>query len=477
MKRIVLFALGLFSSGVAAGQDATATLDAAEKAMGTTHVASIQYSGNGSSYFVGQAPTPGAPWLHYALTTYVADVNYATSSMRQELDRIQDDGGTPFGGVHQVWFVSGKDAWNVNGPAPAGSYRDPSGVRTADQRNREIWLTPPGFIKAARANKATIQTRGANTIVTFTTPDRFTITGVLNANHLVEKTETVIDNPVTGDMTISMTFSDYRPFGDVTFPAKIVEIIGGSPALELAITGVKPNGAVAVGETPAVARNLQPSVIVKSDRVGDGVWYITGGSHNSLLVEFKDHLVVIEGPQDEDRSNAVIAEVHKLVPSKPIRYVVNTHNHFDHLGGVRTYAAEGATILAPMAGKAYYEKTLNLPHTIIPDRLAKSGKKAKVEGVNGKRVLTDGTQTIELHVMKFTHNVAMLVPYLPKEKMLVQADLTVAPAPNAPPPTAPNPVALEVYNNIEARKLDVAQIAGIHGRITTWKELLAMVGK
>src|SRR6266481_3690520 len=175
MKKIAACALVLLASRAVIGQSASATLDAAEKAMGTMNLSSIQYSGAGASYFVGQAPTPGGPWLRYTLSAYVADVNYATPSMRQELDRSQDDGATPFGGAHQVWIVSGKDAWNLgagNPPAAAPQYRDPSGLRTGDWRNLEIWLTPAGFLKAARANNATIKKQGAKTVVSFVTPDR-----------------------------------------------------------------------------------------------------------------------------------------------------------------------------------------------------------------------------------------------------------------------------------------------------------------
>jgi glyoxylase-like metal-dependent hydrolase (beta-lactamase superfamily II) len=475
VKNAALCATALLVSRIAVGQDAAATLDAAETAMGIKDLSSIQYSGTGSSYFVGQTPAPGGPWVHYTLSRYVADVNYATASMREALDRVQDDGGAPFGGAHQVWLVSGSDAWNDDPSTP--SPREPgSRVRSAELRGIEIWLTPPGFIKAAKANKASVKKKGANFVVTFTTADRHKVTGVLNAQHLVERVETAIDNPAVGDLPIGMTFENYQTFGGMKFPAKIIETIGAHPALELTVTSVKPDGAAPI-DAPASVRNVRADVVAKSEKVGDGVWYITGGTHHSLLVEFIDHLVVIEAPQEPERSTRVITEIHRLVPGKPIRYVVSTHNDLDHLGGVRTYAAEGASVIAPLADKSYFEKILNAPHTINPDPLTKAGKKVKVEGVESKRVLTDGTQTVELYVMAFSHNVAMLVPYLPKEKLIVQADLQVAPAPGAPAPAAPNPVSLELYNNLQAHKLDVAQIAGIHGRITSWNELLAMAAK
>ena len=90
---------------------------------------------------------------------------------------------------------------------------------------------------------------------------------------------------------------------------------------------------------------MPPPVRVTTEKLADGIWYLTGGSHHSVLVEFADHVALIEAPQNEERSTAVIAEVKKLTPTKPIRYLVNTHHHFDHSGGLRTYVAEGATIV------------------------------------------------------------------------------------------------------------------------------------
>ena len=97
---------------------------------------------------------------------------------------------------------------------------------------------------------------------------------------------------------------------------------------------------------------------VESSMLGQGLWLIAGGSHNSVLIEFRDYVAVIEAPLNEARSLAVIAEVNRLVPNKPIRYLVNTHHHWDHLGGIRTYVHEGATVVTHENNKPYYQEVL-----------------------------------------------------------------------------------------------------------------------
>src|SRR5947209_19956171 len=109
----------------------------------------------------------------------------------------------------------------------------------------------------------------------------------------------------------------------------------------------------------------------------------------------KDHLMLVESPLNEERAAAVLAEVKNLVSNKPIKYVVATHHHFDHTGGLRAVAADGVTVIAHDANKAFLEKALAAPATVSPDRLAKSGKKGTVEGIRDKRVLADGIRTVE----------------------------------------------------------------------------------
>jgi glyoxylase-like metal-dependent hydrolase (beta-lactamase superfamily II) len=151
------------------------------------------------------------------------------------------------------------------------------------------------------------------------------------------------------------------------------------------------------------------------------------------------------------------------VPNKPIRYLVNTHAHFDHSGGVRAFAAEGVTIITHEMNKPYFEKVFRNPHRINPDRLTLSGKSAVIEGVGDKRVLTDGARTVEVyHVRGNLHNDGLLMVYLPKEKVLIQAD-AFHPRPGAPPYPSPPPFTVNLFDNIQRLKLDVAQVLHIHG--------------
>ncbi len=252
-------------------------------------------------------------------------------------------------------------------------------------------------------------------------------------------------------MLTETVYADYKDFGGVQFPTKITQKAGGFPTLELAVSEVKPNAAV---DIPVPDNVRQAGVKVQTDKIADGVWYLTGGTHHSVLVEMADHLVLIDGPQDDARSAALIAEVKKTVPDKPIKFVVNTHHHFDHAGGLGAFVAEGATIITHDVNKAFLEQSLAAPRTVKPDKLAQSGKKATVEGMQEKRVLSDGTRTVELYLIQGNmHHDGIIMAYLPKEKILVEADVYIPAAPNAALPTQPNPNSVALYDNIERLKL------------------------
>jgi len=479
MKWILVFVGLALMPRPGIGQDSKAVLDGVAKAMGDPK--SLQYTGSGANFSFGQSVSPGAPWPRFNLKSYTRTINYDIPAMRDEMVRTQADpaarggGGIPLVGEQRLLqAVNGTDAWNQVGEAPPTA-----AIAAVGDRLHQLWITPHGVIKAAIKHNATVETQAIGgkkmTVISFAVPGQLKVKAFVNERNLVEKVESWSTNPVLGDMATETTYADYKDFGGVQFPTRITQSQGGFPTLDLTVNDVKPN---APAEIQAPDNLRQASVKVTSDKVADGVWYLTGGTHHSVLIEMGDHLVVIEGPQDDARGSAVIAEVKKLVPSKPIKYVVNTHHHFDHAGGLGAFVAEGATVVTHGTNKAFLEQSLAAPRTVQPDKLAQSGKKAAVEGIQDKRALSDGTRTVELYLIKGTpHGDGLIMAYLPKEKLLVEADVFTPAPPNATPPAQPNPAQVNLYDNIERLNLAVDQILPIHGRKVPLAELQKWIGK
>jgi len=316
-------------------------------------------------------------------------------------------------------------------------------------------------------------------VVSFTGSNKAAVHGYIDSQNMLEKVETKIDNNVLGDIPYEATFTDYKDFGGVKFPTHIVQKQGGFPVLDLTVTDVKPNAPANIGggQPPA-----PPPPAVTSEKLGDGMYLILGG-YAAIAADFKDYIVIVEGPQNDQRAEAIITEAKKLIPNKPIRYVVNTHQHFDHAGGLRAFVAEGATVITQQINKPYYEKIWANPHTIAPDKLSQNPKKPKFETVAEKKILTDGTHTIELyHLTDFGHNDGMLIVYLPKEKVLLEADgFNPPPQPATRPPAAISPYTASLAANIQRLNLDIQRIIPVHypadNRKVPVAELQTAVGK
>ena len=479
--KILLVSIGLaFAASFRpiVAQDKNAVLLAATQALGASEITAIRYSGRGEQFLFGQAPNSDASWPRVEVTSYSATVDYDLPYMRTELFRRQGEnpprGGGPqpiLGQQLQIQLVNGPYAWNLAGVNPVPV---PDAV---DTRQLQLWMTPYGFLKAARANNATISTAPTGgTLISFTLMGRYKVNGTINGQNLIERVETSIDDPVLGDMPMEFTYQDYRDYEGRKFPGRIVEKDGGYAVLDLTIDHVSFGGLAVAPTPPAVTTFVPDPPRVAVQVITDGVWFFTGGTHNSVAVEFKDHIVMIEGPLNEARSLAVIAQMKRLAPSKPIKYLVNTHQHFDHSGGIRTYIAEGATIITHETYKPYYERILSLPRTLNPDRLSQSDRRPVFETMTDRRVLTDGSRVLELHLVQGNlHNDAMLMAYLPTEKLLIEADVFNPPPPNALPPAVLNPFTVNLVQNLGRLGLDVERIAPIHGRLATMGDLKTAV--
>jgi len=458
------------------------SLQAANDTLGAAQVNSIQFSGTGRWYQFGQAPAPNLPWPQFNVSNYTATINYATPAARVQMTRKQtiEPGRVRPAPVEQQpdSYVSGMTAWNLAPPAGAAPNAGPVAQpqpAAVEERVMEIWTTPHGFLKAAAANNATSTPSEGGSEVMFTSGKNKYV-GTINAQNEVTRVQTWIDNPVLGDTEVLFTYSDYKDFGGVRFPSRIQRVQGEHPVLDLTVSTVTANPAANI-TAPAEANAGPAPVAVTVEKLANGVYYIKGGTHHSVAIDQKDHIVLVEGPQNEARSSAVIAKVKETIPNKPIKYLVNTHVHFDHSGGVRTFVDEGATIVTHADNKPYYEKAWAAPHTINPDKLAQSKKTATFETFTDKHVLTDGSRTIEVHKIDGGgHNDAFAMVYLPKEKILVEGDAYTPLAANAAPPSTANPFAVNLDENIARLKLDVKQIAPLHGPgVATMADLKAFI--
>jgi glyoxylase-like metal-dependent hydrolase (beta-lactamase superfamily II) len=342
-----------------------------------------------------------------------------------------------------------------------------------------IWTTPWGFLKGAAANKATVRQEGGQQVVSFSPANfkspsgqQYTVTGSINNQNLVTRVETRVEHAVAGDLPIEFEYSNYQNMNGVQVPTRIVQRQAGLQTFDATIKSATPNptdlatrltppppagrgGAPAGAAAPAPARGAAPAAAPAQgrggaggqqaaappvDKLGDGVFKI-GGNYTALAIDMGDHILVVESGQSDARGMAVMAAAKQAIPNKPIRFVANSHPHFDHASGLAAAVAEGATILTHRNNEEVLERLLSGPRTLGGDSLSKVAKRRTnvVEGV-GDRDVRKGTngKVVELVHVPNEHSDGMLVAYLPAEKALYSADMTIV---------NPNPVQLTVIKS------------------------------
>jgi len=479
----VLFVL----CAAAQAQDAKSVIANATKAMGLEGVNSLYYYGSAKNFSLGQNNNANQPWPQTPLNDYVRAIDFTVPASRATWATfaIPVTGGA-------ATLQRGQQ--NILPTSPGGW-----------GNQLEIWTTPWGFLKGAAANNATAQAQTVSgkrvQVVTWNAPvkspggQNYRVVGYINGDGLVDKVTTWVEHGIYGDLQVDTSYSYYRDNNGLKYPTEIVQSRGGWPMFTAQILAAwanppklaemmaippPPAGAPGAGPPPGGAPPAAPAAA--SVKLADGVYRIPG-AYNSLAVEFADNVLLIEpGPQSEARALAGIAETKRLFPGKPIKYGVITHHHFDHTGGIAAAVSEGITIVTPEVNKAFLEKALSGPRTLAPDAMAKSGKKAVIEGFKGdKRVFQDATRTVEIHVIKgLPHADGLVVAWLPKEKILVYADMFNFPPANEPVPN-PQVIGTRVfYENIRRLGLDPVSILSIHqmnpDRLATMQDIRSSLG-
>jgi glyoxylase-like metal-dependent hydrolase (beta-lactamase superfamily II) len=416
----------------------------------------------------------------------------------------------------EAGYVIGREANNLN--AQSAKLKSPahsmSGLRlTATQRelarvspllllqmrNNPDRLSPAGEIAVGgTAYPAVNYNAGAHTFTVLFDPQ----TG------LPARVRTLDYDNVWGDVNYDVVLSDWTAMGGIRVPASQKYELNGRVVTDVKLTEVVVNPAVAASrfEAPAEIRtgaakpasgNVPYQWILRRQFIGTymdsdnvsfdtratsglrlnevapGVQHQAGGTHHSLIVEMSDYLIVVDAPVLDSQSNWTIAAAQAKYPGKPIRYLVMTHHHMDHSGGLRAYVAQGATLVVGKGAADHYRKVLAAPFTRNPDLASRNLGGARIIEVGDKHVFNDGRREVSVHLLENPHAAATLLAYVADARIAYVTDIY---SPGTPLPPKINPALQSVVDGVKKAGIQPVTFVGGHGAAASYALLIGLAG-
>jgi glyoxylase-like metal-dependent hydrolase (beta-lactamase superfamily II) len=398
-------------------------------------------------------------------------------------------------------------AWHMDG---ANGQPLPVDQDVADVYPIELWMNPHGFLKASQmpgANpKATwrweLGEMGRDgltiipeitNVVQISVPGGFKIDATINKEHMLQRMHTLVPDEFLGDLNYEHEFTNdsYIDVGNgIKFPTgwhshegyddnfQGQNISAGHNAFGGTMKDVKANVCPDPVAVPDSIRSFQPQVNPTMTKLADNVYAYERANYKTIAVEFPRWIAMFEAPRSEDFNLRVADMIVKQIPNKPIRYVVNSHQHFDAAAGLRAYSHLGATIITSWHNYDLYRHDfINYQaRTVKPDMVSQWPPTELAEGYYWEAVRENYTledQGRVMHVYYINpqqHAEGMLVAYLPKEKLLIENDIINT----NNLPAMPTRDMTTLYRQVTALKLDVQQIVPIHGQPMSWSDFAKM---
>ncbi|MEW6323469.1 MAG: MBL fold metallo-hydrolase [Acidobacteriota bacterium] len=477
MARVLIVVAGIVAAAACAvpTPEERFTTDAADALGGRGRLLAlrtIDMEGEGRQLNLGQDMTWEAEGQHFTLSPFRRALSLVERRVRTEQVRTPNflyfQGPQP---QRQIVGLDGDVAYTI-GPNDTAARASAAAAR---DRLVDLYHFPAAIVRAMLdgvAPVANVRSEGNGRSADVTLAGA-TFVLSLDAAGVPESVSSPGQHANLGDVTITTTFGGYTDVDGVRLPARLTTRTDGRVTSEISIRRFAIDGdagdLAAPASVAAAPPPAPPAPLVEATELARGVWWLAGQSHHSALVEFADHTMLIEAPQSEARTLAVIAKARELVPGRPLRRLVMSHHHFDHTAGLRAAIAEGLGVIAHKSAAAFVEEMATRPHTRQPDALQTSPRPVTVEPVDDALVLKDAAMTVELyHIAGNPHADTLLMAYLPRERLLIEVDAFS-------PGGSYHPYAANLLEQIRARTLRVDRIVPLHGSVVPFAELVKAV--
>ena len=334
-------------------------------------------------------------------------------------------------------ILDGDIAWAVENGTPRRLARWEEGTNWIDGPvMQRMWMmnNPVALMRALLDPETQLsapRAEGKDTAIDVTLKQGYRLTAAFGADRLPAWVRWAAPHTNLGQMNFTTWFSGWADINGLMLPLGLATNNNWRDTRYFSqfIDAYDIDSSIENLAAPAAVRNTPepqayPPLTLTSEQVARGIWRISGGT---TVVEFADHLVIYELIANVRQAKQVLDYARSLVPGKPIRYLIPSHNHFDHVRGIRQAVAEGITIITRPLTAAQFEETLQGANPEYPDDYSRNPQPMKTMLLDEHIRLQDPTQTLDVYWMRNNGHMADGVfAHAPAQKVLMEADMVTA---------------------------------------------------